>query len=217
MFCEFGWILNAEGKAPVYNNEIMQRGSEESKSDASTSDSEPRSNSTKPRKHLLNLTLAGLPELEQFDSEEQRQKALQQIGREAAKVRSWSYWLAVLILAGAAIAAAALARFLLSRVAWPRILEAAIYWLAIGVTFGLVLRRLHRAGTPEQLRQKLLQSGVPVCLACGYLLRGLPTATNRCPECGTALSDEVRAIRVPEPLRRAGRTENEPDQPAAGS
>jgi hypothetical protein len=42
------------------------------------------------------------------------------------------------------------------------------------------------------LRERLLDCGVPVCLACGYCLRGI--ASERCPECGVELPPRVREI-----------------------
>ncbi len=44
------------------------------------------------------------------------------------------------------------------------------------------------------LRERLLQHGVPMCLSCGYCLRGSPADAQRCPECGKPIPDRVRAL-----------------------
>ena len=146
------------------------------------------------KKHLLNLTLAGLLELEYFEDEAARQAALNEIGEEAANLKSSGYWSAIGILVGATLGSRALTRWLLRFVVWPVLLENVLIWLATVVCFALTLRWLHRSGTSAQLRTKLLASGVPVCMKCGYLLRGLPPDPGRCPECGRAFNEPTRAI-----------------------
>jgi hypothetical protein len=151
--------------------------------------------SGKPTKrHLLNFTLRGLPELSYFDNEEQRQRALQEIGGEAGNIRSGGFWLAIVLLVGAAVAARFIAAWLLSYVQWHHELEDLLRVLAMITVAVFVLRRLHRWGAASDLRHKLLQCRIPVCLKCGYLLRGLPAEPGRCPECGIFFSDEVKAI-----------------------
>jgi predicted Zn-ribbon and HTH transcriptional regulator len=87
-----------------------------------------------------------------------------------------------------------LAGWLLSYVQWHHEVEDLIRVVAmIGAGF-LVLRKLHRWGAAADLRRKLLAANVPVCVKCGYLLRGLPLDPGRCPECGTAFSEEVISI-----------------------
>lgn len=52
---------------------------------------------------------------------------------------------------------------------------------------GLIFAHLHlwiRPRIHENLRRQLLARGVPICLACGYDLRG--QTVPRCPECGAA-------------------------------
>lgn len=147
-----------------------------------------------PRKHLLNLTLAGLPELEYFEDEAALQAALNEIGEEAADLKRGGYWSAIGILVGATLGVQVPVRWLLRLVIWPALLENLLIWLATAAAFALTLRWLHRWGTAGQLRTKLLASGVPVCMKCGYLLRGLPLDPGRCPECGRTFDEPVRAI-----------------------
>ena len=50
----------------------------------------------------------------------------------------------------------------------------------------------YRYRTPQLLREARLESGVAVCIACGYDLRRLPA--RRCPECGRPFDGRVREI-----------------------
>ncbi len=47
---------------------------------------------------------------------------------------------------------------------------------------------LWRGHIRSHVRQKLLEAGVPVCLSCGYDLRG--QVEPRCPECGQAFDHQ---------------------------
>ncbi len=155
---------------------------------------EPRKSPNLPRRHLFNVTLAGLPELEYFEDEAARQAALNEIGEEAANLKSGGYWSGVGILIGVTLIGQVITRWLLRLVVWPPLLEEVLHWLVAIGTFALTLRWLHRSGVEGQLRTKLLACGVPVCMKCGYLLRGLPLDSGRCPECGRAFDEPVRAI-----------------------
>lgn len=145
----------------------------------------------KRRWHLLDFTLYGLPELGHFESDEKRQEALEQIGREAANPASAWFWGAILLLAGSVLAAIRAVRLVLSRWSWPPlVVELTVVAAAVAV-FALVVRWLHRMGASRVLRLILVEQGVPVCFGCGYLLRGLPPASARCPECGRSFDASV--------------------------
>lgn len=45
----------------------------------------------------------------------------------------------------------------------------------------------HRRILPKEVRRELVRRGVPVCIGCGYCLRGSSAST--CPECGIAVED----------------------------
>ena len=150
-----------------------------------------------PRANLLNFTLRGLPELDYFPTPEARQAALDEIGAEAGNPKSRHLWLGVLMTVAGVLAARWLAGWLLSFALWPRLVEEILHTVGMLAGFLLVLRWLHRRGTGRDLRTKLLASGVPVCVSCGYLLRGLSPATGRCPECGTEFSARVRDLLSP--------------------
>jgi len=148
---------------------------------------------------LLKVTLAGLPELDKFPSDKERSEALQQIGTEAGNVRSGGYWLAIAILVGSVLLARTVAGFLLAQVSWPNWIEDGLKYAAMVLAFIVIIRRLHRWGAASSLREKLLAAGVPVCRKCGYTLIGLPLTPGRCPECGKAFDEAVRAILLKSP------------------
>lgn len=144
--------------------------------------------------HLLEATLAGLPELEEFDDDERRRAALREIGEEAGNLASGGYWLGLSILVGSTVVSWVLARWVLARIGWRSWLETLVLGIVVGGTFWFVLRRLHRSGAQRELREKLLQQGVPVCLKCGYNLRGLPAESSRCPECGEGINERTAVL-----------------------
>jgi hypothetical protein len=164
-------------------------------------DVEPASKSKRSRAvSLLPFTLAGIDELDLFPTPAARKKALDEIGRDFTW---WEFVFGVLVTAGAAIGANWLLKMLF-RMLFPGVpglpgegLEFLRLVMVMGAVL-IVLRLLHRWGVRPALRQRLIESGVPVCLGCGYLLRGLPPdSTVHCPECGRAIDERVKAIMNP--------------------
>ena len=146
------------------------------------------------KRHPLNVTLDGVPELDYFESEEKRQTALKQIATEAGRPTTWGYWLAVLLLGAAAIATRQLIKWLFRFVYWPGELEDVLSIVVVVAVALFFIRRFHRQGFPAMLRKKLIEQGVPMCLKCGYNLRGQPADSTRCPECGTGINEASRGI-----------------------
>lgn len=145
---------------------------------------------------MMHRTLAGLPELDYFESEQQRRLALAQIESEAGNPMSMSWWLAVTILLGSVMTVVFGLRWVIPRIpligGFHREVQDLIR-LGFGfLAFAVVLRWLHRRGGQPALREKLIAAGIPVCRACGYALRGLPLETGRCPECGREFDVDVR-------------------------
>lgn len=68
--------------------------------------------------------------------------------------------------------------------------------MPIGLTAGLLIRyvalALTRRDAARFLRAALLDCGVPVCLDCGYCLRGL--SSECCPECGRKIDERVTKL-----------------------
>lgn len=95
------------------------------------------------------------------------------------------------ILAVVIITANRTARYLLATVGMPEVLSHIVHIAIILLAGWFTLCRLHRWGAAAELREKLLEQGVPACRKCGYSQRGLPPTTTRCPECGADHDERV--------------------------
>jgi len=142
----------------------------------------------------LNLTLAGLPEMDYFESDEKRIAALRQIAKDAGRPNQWGYWVGVGLIWLVSMSVYFFGRYAMHFVQWPSLTEKALSFIVMLLAAVLLIRRFHRQGMQSMLRSELLKQGVPVCIKCGYLLRGLTVETGRCPECGRGFDGLVRAI-----------------------
>lgn len=154
--------------------------------------------------HLLSITLAGIPELQLFESDEQRKRALAEMAAEAGNVRSPGFWLIIIALPVAVVIVMRLAKWVLSYFGAPSALREIVLAVVALAAFFLLVRAIHRAGVRKEIRRKLLAFGVPVCSGCGYPLRGLPVASGRCPECGRAFEPRVCELLVAAASGEAG-------------
>jgi len=146
------------------------------------------------RTHPFNVTLHGLEELDQFSTDAERQAALKEIADEAADLTSKGYWLGVGILVGVTLSVWAGSAWLLTLASWPSAVKEILRWLVMATSFFLTLRWLHRWGAREELREKLLARGVPICIKCGYSLRGATPESTNCPECGQKIDERAAKI-----------------------
>ena len=128
------------------------------------------------------------PEAELFPTKEVRAVAMRRIGY--ALLKSWRFWLEMLTLS-AALALAS--KYLWMLQDWMRLERYAPTWLlrlvlvlVVGNVLALwfVRRRL-----PRRVRAALLECGIPVCMKCGYDLRG--QTFPRCPECGREFDETL--------------------------
>jgi hypothetical protein len=144
------------------------------------------------KNNLLTYTLADLPEMAHFPTDAARQKAVDEV---AAEIRGWGLVSGIALTVCVGVVAFFLTRFAISLVPvalapnWAR--DTVPMALTVGIT-AIGIRYLHRRGTEKTLRHKLLDVGVPICIDCGYLLRGLAPDAQRCPECGAKL--DPRAV-----------------------
>lgn len=59
----------------------------------------------------------------------------------------------------------------------------------VGGLFVYGIGRIWRRPMQQCLRQELNKRGIPICMKCGYDLRG--QVEPRCPECGTDFDSEL--------------------------
>ena len=123
------------------------------------------------------------PELEHFERQDVPGVASEALTFAKHEVmRTWRFWLTLLALVGLYMTATALAIWTMTQYFgspdWVR--HAAMG--CCGVVVSLAAWRVFRDRIRRHLRERLVQLGVPICIPCGYDLRG---SKERCPECGT--------------------------------
>ncbi|MHC4126690.1 MAG: hypothetical protein ACYSWT_03970 [Planctomycetota bacterium] len=131
------------------------------------------------------------PELNLLDSAAERRKVSRTAHRSVMRTRRfWLCWV------GAAVSAVSAMVFIVGvfipwlkqHVALPDwLVKIVMAFLVTGIVAGGWQFGLRRP-TRRRIREELLARGIPVCLACGYSLRG-QTGT-RCPECGRAFDPQ---------------------------
>jgi hypothetical protein len=146
----------------------------------------------------LHRTLAGLPELDQFESEQDRDAALARLERDARRPGKLQFFLYFGIGLPIMILILLSVDFLWNRNrvtrGLPEIARDAVVYGMYAIAMMIIVRWVQRVRAPRLLRERLLAAGVPVCRQCGYALRGLKLETARCPECGREFDEDVREI-----------------------
>ena len=147
------------------------------------------------KRHRLNVTLAGLPELDYFESDEKREMALAQVAKEGRRpATSGLFWFNTLLISGAVAVVIMIVFWFGQFVTWPSELKTGIRIAATFLVVMVLIRKIRRQEFPSLLRKKLIEQGVPMCLKCGYNLRGQQAESTRCPECGTAINEPSKRI-----------------------
>ncbi len=149
---------------------------------------------------IFRASLSALDELSLFRTAEARDRGI------ASLAESFHGWGTVRFI-GVNVAAIVVTMFVIREVmsGWTRaswVGDAALI-LAIGVML-MTTRWQHRRAAAKHLRQCLLESGVPVCVKCGYALRGLAPETAACPECGCIITAAAGTLLRIESDVRAG-------------
>lgn len=130
------------------------------------------------------------PELALFETESERRAIVNRFAK-----RQWrtpQFWLCVLLYLVTCVLLVAAWLFLFHSSRWRGSLPP---W-SLGVPIGLAgpilvlaLRQTLRKPGREFIRQELCARGVPICVKCGYDLRG--QVDPRCPECGRAFDPKL--------------------------
>ena len=123
------------------------------------------------------------PELEHFERQDVPGVASEALTFAKHEVmRTWRFWLTLLALVGLYLTATALAVWTITQRFGSSEWVHRVAGGCFGAVVSLAAWRLFRDRTRHHLRERLVQLGVPICIPCGYDLRG---STDRCPECGT--------------------------------
>lgn len=137
------------------------------------------------------------PEMKQFDSEADGRQAVERLT--LSMIKDWRFWIVGgLVPAGIVLTLGWLLREFTT---FSRLVSYLIAMAVLFATYVPWLMRRSARGQSELLRQQLRDSGIPVCLACGYSLKGL-TTPDRCPECGTSVkpTKPTESVDPAEPL-----------------
>ncbi|MHC4219655.1 MAG: hypothetical protein ACYSU7_14525 [Planctomycetota bacterium] len=131
------------------------------------------------------------PELNLLDSARERRKVSRTAHLSVMRTRSfWLSWFgaAVTAVSGVVFTVVVFIPWLRQYVSLPDwLVKIVMAFLITGIAAGgwqFTLRRPIR----RRIREELLARGIPVCLACGYSLRG--QTGPRCPECGRAFDPQ---------------------------
>lgn len=136
------------------------------------------------------------PELERYETSDAAKAAWRAAWWRV--LRTLRFWAIGIVLIGVAPASISLfivyARRLLS-IPIPPVLWGGLIGGVIGGFMGLGFQLAFRTPVRRSLREDLVCKGVPICVNCGYDLRGLEEP--RCPECGEAFDPALTAIARP--------------------
>ncbi len=130
------------------------------------------------------------PELALLDSDEDRRATLKALQR--GLLRRPLFWLMSCGLGALNGLAPLWSRYLWIPVVsnhLPRWLVSMLPAILVGASLGLILQYAWRRPLQRRLREELVARGIPVCIACGYDLRG--QTEPRCPECGREFAEAL--------------------------
>jgi len=148
------------------------------------------------KRRMARWYLAKLPEAALFPSVDELGEAVLQFERNTNPLG-----FIILHATIAAVPITAMRLWLPPVIPLPRFVNS-LFWslmIALAASVYPALRLRRRAA--KELRRRLLDLGVPVCIKCGYCLRSL--TSDRCPECGKELDVRVRDL-IREDAQRDG-------------
>ena len=128
-----------------------------------------------------------LPELERFPDAQSAEQAL----KSAKRKRSWFALALIFVLT--IVAAIAFWQnvvvYILPAGIFRDFFVHALLIAAMPIASGYIGIRLWVAPMRQELRQMLVNRGIPICIPCGYDLQG--QRIPRCPECGAEFAPEL--------------------------
>lgn len=147
------------------------------------------------------IVLFGVPELRMFPTHLDRQRALAGVAYEADQfgtrrgLAGLAIYMAGMFI-GVLVAGVLGELFLTGELSLVNPSEGSKFFAMIGGVIGCLAAMCwqHRRVGRQVLRRHLVRCGVPVCLRCGYDLRGLPGTNAQCPECGDELSNAQKQL-----------------------
>lgn len=128
-----------------------------------------------------------LPELERFPDAQSAENAL----KSAKRKRSWIALILIfilLIVMGVGLRQFVIDRFLPAGMLRDIVVKALLL-SALTSASGYLGIRLWVAPIRYELRQMLVERGIPICIPCGYDLQG--QQIPRCPECGAPFAPDL--------------------------
>jgi hypothetical protein len=127
-----------------------------------------------------------------FATEQERREAMR---ASFARIKgTWKWRLSLLAVFVLTFAGCAIIPRIPWRVVWLAAVASGGWSLFLILGLNLAWRRTWTL----ELRKVLRQRGIPICLHCGYDLRGLTEA--RCPECGNPFEPEILTWQQAEPI-----------------
>ena len=150
------------------------------------------------------------PEFALFESAQERRKMVRQFDKAIlTSARMWFSLVLVSTVVALLLISSGLHAWLSSLLPpWAR--NAVVLLLSSALLLG-IFNRLYRKPFQRFLREQLIAKGVPICLRCGYDLRGQVEA--RCPECGKAFDS---GLLTPGPAGESESGDSGPADPSSG-
>ncbi|MHC4442141.1 MAG: hypothetical protein ACYTF1_01565 [Planctomycetota bacterium] len=158
--------------------------SEADRMEIAARDAQKRSVALRPHLSMMAVffRLSNIPELLLFDDGEERGHALNRALCDTGFKGSFIVFVSIGI--GLAIPVGLILRLFRNHIdSLPLLLIPLPLLIVYLPLFFYIFYRINKGAVIESLRRQLNEMGIPICVNCGYDLRG--QKDNRCPECGT--------------------------------
>lgn len=147
-------------------------------------------------KWRVRLGLGHSPELDLFPTESDRNGALFDLSRHPGSPSSTAWWAGIGTYVVFVVSASVAIAWHLQFVNWPHWIELSLPICIAALGFALLRAFVQHRVSDKFLRHRLIMCGVPVCLHCGYCLRGMPDVSTICPECGKPIDPSAKKVMI---------------------